>query len=255
MKGDVMPHETDQIDRVALSVDVVLLSVVDGRLHCLAARRAAAPHRGRWALPGVVLAPGETLQHAAARALETRAGLRGVFLEQLFTFDAPGRDPRGRTITVAYYGLVAADAILGELEAGDGASEVALAPVDVDWPGESGGPASLLDDSGAARTLAFDHADIIGLAVQRVRGKLDYSTIGFELLPAAFPLRDLQSIHEAILGRELNRDSFRRRMLASGLLVETGERERDTTYRPAMLYRFAAEVPQPPTPRTRKVRP
>jgi 8-oxo-dGTP diphosphatase len=110
--------------------------------------------------------------------------------------------------------------------------------VRVPWPGETGGPVEALGDDGAPLPLAFDHADILGLALKRLRGKIDYSPVGFQLLPPEFTLRQLQDVHEVVQGRALNKDSFRRRVLASGQLEATGERERDVSYRPAELYRF-----------------
>ena len=113
-----------------------------------------------------------------------------------------------------------------------------IANVHVPWEGETGGPVILRDDAGAPLELAFDHAGIVGMAVQRIRGKLNYAPIGFELLPERFTLLDLQRIHEAVLGRRLNKDSFRRKMLASGLVEDTHQRQTGTSYRPAALYRF-----------------
>ena len=154
--------------------------------------------------------------------------MKGVFFEQLYTFGEPQRDPRTRVITVAHYALVPHER-LGEED---------LAEVVVDWEGEQGGPARALDARGRTIRLAFDHADILGLAVKRLRGKLSYEPIGFQLLPRKFTLRRLQEVHETILGRSLNKDSFRRRMLASGQLLSTGELEPEARHRPAELFRF-----------------
>ena len=117
-------------------------------------------------------------------------------------------------------------------------ADSAVANVDVPWDGETGGAVVIGDDAGAQLALAFDHARIIGAAVQRIRGKLNYAPIGFELLPERFTLLDLQRIHEAVLGRKLNKDSFRRKMLASGLIEDTHQRQTGTSFRPAALYRF-----------------
>ena len=117
-----------------------------------------------------------------------------------------------------------------------------LARLDVPWPGEAGGAVDAVDavdPAGPVLPLAFDHASILGTAVRRIRGKVEYAPIGFELLPERFSLRDLRLVHEAILGRELNKDSFRRRILDRGLVVATGEREQGVGHRPPELYRFA----------------
>jgi 8-oxo-dGTP diphosphatase len=116
-----------------------------------------------------------------------------------------------------------------------------LAGLRVPWKGEAGGSIEATGDSGVALPLAFDHAEILGMVVKRLRGKLDYAPIGFQLLPPRFTLRTLQNVHETILGQPLNKDSFRRRMLASGQLAPTGEREVEVGHRPAELYRFVAE--------------
>ena len=114
-----------------------------------------------------------------------------------------------------------------------------LARLDVPWAGETGGPVHALGRDGAPLPLAFDHAEILGVAIKRIRGKLDYAPIGFELLPNSFSLRDLRLVHEGILGRGLNKDSFRRRILDRGLVVPTGERAAGVGHRPPELYRFA----------------
>ena len=175
----------------------------------------------------------EGLEEAALRVLDRKAGLQDVFVEQLFTFGEPARDPRTRVISVAYYALV--DPARVEASAQDGRR---LAPLAVEWEELEGEPVGALDEEDRPLPLAFDHARILGTAVARLRGKLDYAPIGFELLPDTFTLRQLQAVHEAVLGRAVNKDSFRRRMLASGQLQATGEREHDVVHRPAELYRF-----------------
>ncbi len=227
-------YDASRFPRPSLAVDVALVSVGAGALRTVVVRRAAHPALGRWALPGGFVGIDEGLEAAAARVLEAKTGLSGVFLEQLYTFGEPGRDPRTRVVTVAYYALVDAD----RLEAA-AAADVARARITVPWEGETGGSVELVAEDGAPLPLAFDHADILGMAVKRLRGKLDYSPIGFQLLPPAFTLLDLQRVHETVLGRPVNKDSFRRRMLASGQLEATGRSQKDVDHRPAELYRFA----------------
>lgn len=231
-------YDASAFERVSVAVDVVLVSAVDGALYTLLGRRTEHPHRDRWSLPGGFVRPDESLEHAAARVLRDKAGLGGVFLEQLYTFGEPARDPRTRVISVAYAALVertrfmAAAARRGEL------ADLTTPRIRVPWEGEAGGPVEVVGADGRTLPLAFDHADILGTAVKRLRGKLDYTPIGFQLLPSTFTLRRLQDVHETILGRTLNKDSFRRRMLASGLLRATGEHEGEVGHRPAELYRF-----------------
>jgi 8-oxo-dGTP diphosphatase len=231
-------YDASRYPRPSVAVDVVLLTVRDGAIRALLGRRDDHPHRGRWALPGGFLRIDESLDAAAARVLATKAGLEDLFIEQLYTFGAPERDPRTRVLSVAYYALVE-PATLERAVALRADAGVRLVPLVVPWPGETGGPVDAIGDDGTPLPLAFDHAEILGMAVRRVRGKLDYAPIGFELLPDAFSLRDLRLVHEAILGRALNKDSFRRRILDRGLVVPTGERAAGVGHRPPELYRFA----------------
>jgi 8-oxo-dGTP diphosphatase len=228
-------YDPDAFERPSVTVDVALLTAADGALSTLLVERTAHPFRGRAALPGGFVQIDESLDAAAARVLRDKCGLSGVYLEQLYTFGRPDRDPRTRVISVAYCALV--DAARFAEAAGSGAG-VAVGRLDVPWEGETGGPVELRGASGPIEA-AFDHADILGMAVKRIRGKLDYAPIGFQLLGERFTLLELQRVHETILGRPLNKDSFRRRMLASGALDATGESQKDVEHRPAELYRFA----------------
>jgi 8-oxo-dGTP diphosphatase len=228
-------YDPNAFERPSVGVDVALLAAFDRELYTMVVRRTDHPFRGRWALPGGFIRMDESLEAAARRVLRDRTGLRDVFLEQLYTFGDPRRDPRTRVLSVAYYALVDR-ARFAHVSGGRG--DVAVARLSVPWEGETGGPVELLDANGAALPPAFDHADILGTAVKRLRGKLDYTPIGFQLLPETFTLFDLQKVHETVLGRPLNKDSFRRRMLASGLLEATGEAQKDVDHRPAELYRF-----------------
>jgi 8-oxo-dGTP diphosphatase len=231
-------YDAAQFPHPSVAVDVALVTVEGGRLRALLAPRTEHPHRGRWAVPGSFVRMDESLDQAAHRVLSAKAGLAGIFLEQLYTFGSPSRDPRTRVITVAYYALVDARRLAARDASSQAAAGQKLVTLDVPWPGEHGGPVRIVDDAGRPLPLAFDHADILGLVVQRLRGKLDYAPIGFELLPRQFTLRQLQEIHETILGRTVNKDSFRRRLLASGLIAPTGKLEQDVGHRPAELYRF-----------------
>ncbi len=229
-------YDPSRYDRPSLTVDVALVSASQGALHTLLVRRTEPPQRGRWALPGGFVRSDESLDDAAARVLAAKAGLRGPFLEQLYTFGEPGRDPRTRVVTVAYYGLVDFERFTAAVEAG---ADVAVGRISVPWEGETGGAVEVLGADGAALALAFDHDELLGTAVKRLRGKLDWAPVGFQLLPERFTLLDLQRVHETVLGRPLNKDSFRRRMLASGQLEATGTSQKDVDHRPAELYRFA----------------
>lgn len=225
-------YDPGAFERPSVAVDVVLLAPAEGSLHTLLIRRAEHPFKGQWALPGGFVGMAESLDAAAARVLATKAGLEGVFLEQLYTFGAPERDPRMRILSVAYYALVDHARFQEARLPQEEATVARLAPA------KTGDGLTLKTPSGKALDLAFDHRDILALALKRIRGKLDYTPIGFELLPPTFTLFDLQKVHETVLGRKLNKDSFRRRLLASGQLEATGDIQEGVGHRPAALYRF-----------------
>lgn len=225
-------YDPSEFERPSVAVDVALVSTHRGALHALFVQRKHMPFKDMWSLPGGFVGLDESLDAAAKRVLRDKTGLTDVYLEQLYSFGKPGRDPRMRIITVAYYALV--DYARFERVRGEGIQECKLV---VPWAGEAGGLVDVEGPDGEPRPLAFDHPEILGLVVQRVRGKLNYAPIGYELLPPEFPLRALQAVHETILGRPLNKDSFRRRMLATGELEATGRRETAVGHRPAELYR------------------
>ncbi|MCA9566975.1 MAG: NUDIX domain-containing protein [Myxococcales bacterium] len=222
------PTRASTVPGPALTVDVVVLTVLDRELMVVLHQRPEAPFAGSWALPGGFCGLDESLESAARRVLGAKAGIHDVFLEQLYTFGAVHRDPRFRVVTVAWIALVDSVRLKGPNH---------LARIEVPWEGETGGPVDLFVDSSRIEP-AFDHDAIIGMAVKRLRGKLDYTPIGFQLLGSTFTLNQLRHVHETILGKPLNKDSFRRRMLATGHLEATGDREEDVGHRPAALYRF-----------------
>ncbi len=223
-------------DRFAITVDIALLTAQDGLLWTLLVDRSHEPFAGARCLPGGFVQPDESLDAAAARVLRQQPRLADLFIEQLYSFGDPQRDPRERIITIAYFALVHADRF--REACGDSVDRV-VGRVEVPWEGETGGPVTVSTEAGEPIDLAFDHDEILGMAVKRLRGRLNYSPIGFQLLPERFTLMQLQTVHETISGRPVNKDSFRRRMLASGDLEATGTRQRNVGHRPAKLYRFA----------------
>jgi 8-oxo-dGTP diphosphatase len=204
---------------IRVTVDVVIFTVRDGALHVLLVKRGAPPFAGRHAIPGGFVHEDESLDAAARRELAEETGVRDVYLEQLYSFGDPGRDPRGRVVTVAYFALIASDAVT--LRAGTDAADARWLPV-------AGLP-----------PLAFDHGRILAYALERLRNKLEYTTAGFQLLPAKFTLGELQSVYEAILGRPLDKRNFRRKMDLLGIVAPLREQRR-TGRKPARLYRFSA---------------
>jgi 8-oxo-dGTP diphosphatase len=208
--------------RPALTVDPVIFTLRENRLHVLLIQRAEEPFSGMWALPGGFVRMDESLENAALRELEEETGLKQAFLEQLYTYGDPERDPRDRIVTVAYFALIPADAPIRS----EGGSDARLArwfPVD-ELP-----------------NLAFDHSQIIVYALRRLRYKLEYTAAGFELLPDQFTLTEIQHTYEMILGESLDKRNFRRRILEAGIIEPTAHM-RTGEGRPARLYRYRADA-------------
>ncbi len=212
-------YDPEAYARPSVTVDVVVFTLQEADLEVLLVRRGQRPFAGMWALPGGFVRLDESLDEAARRELHEEAGVGDVFLEQLYTFGDPARDPRTRVITVAYYALVPYEAVAGH-HAGTDATETA-------WFSLSALP-----------ELAFDHRQIVDYALERLRNKLEYTMVGFRLLPDTFTLSDLQRAYEIILGEELDKRNFRRKILAADILEETGELFREGEGRPARLYRY-----------------
>lgn len=204
--------------RPAITADCVVFGLDEEDLKVLLIQRANDPFKGKWALPGGFAALGESLEEAALRELGEETGLTNVFLEQLYTFSDPLRDPREHVITVAYYALV--NLSDHQVHASTDARNAAWFCID-DVP-----------------PLAFDHDAILKMAHDRLRGKITYQPIGFELLPEKFPLRSLQGVYEKILDQELDKRNFRKKILGMGILEELDEIETDVGHRAARLYRF-----------------
>jgi len=212
---------TYQYPRAALTVDCVVFGFDESELKVLLIERALEPFKGKWALPGGFVRVDETVDEAARRELEEEAGLKNVFLEQLYTFGAVNRDPRERVVSVAHYALV-------KLAAHD--TKAATDAADARWFPISKVP-----------KLAFDHADIFATALARLKGKVRYEPIGFELLPPKFTLSQLQHLYEAVLETELDKRNFRKKVLGFGLLVALDETQMNGPHRPAQLFQFDAE--------------
>jgi 8-oxo-dGTP diphosphatase len=202
----------------AIAVDVVLFTIQGGTLKVLLVKRERAPYRGAWALPGGVVGRDESVDAAALRELQEETNIGNIYLEQLYTFGEPLRDPRGRVITVAYYALVNWQQF--QLKARHRVTEASWFPVRRLPP------------------LAFDHQRIVDYALERLRNKINYTTVGFQLLARQFTLTDLQGSYEVILGRRLDKRNFRRKMLQLGILKETRDFRASGRQRPARLYTF-----------------
>ncbi len=223
MTGNIVEHyDPTQYDRPSVSVDVVIFSLVAEDLQVLLVKRKYPPYAGMWAIPGGFVHMDEALEDAAARELAEETGVTDVYMEQLYTFGAPNRDPRTRVITVAYFALVPYSQV--HPRPGDDATETAWFSV-FDLP-----------------ELAFDHKDILEYALTRLRYKLEYTAVGFQLLPDEFTLSELQRAYEIILREPLDKRNFRRKILTADILEETGNLRKLGEGRPAKLYRYRANA-------------
>lgn len=209
-----------EFERPGLTVDCVIfgLDLEEETLQVMLIERDLEPFAGVWAIPGGFVRPGETLAAAAARELLEETGIADVYLEQLYTFGDPARDPRGWVVSVAYYALVSPDK--HTIHAATDARQARWFPI-----------ASL-------PRLAFDHAEILRTALERIRGKLTYAPIGFELLPRKFTIKQLQRLYEIVLGRALDNRNFRKKIFGLDILQELDEMQKGVPHRAARLYKF-----------------
>lgn len=212
MKQYCYPHP-----HPAVTTDVVLFTIREEKLQLLLIRRRNAPFQGQWALPGGFLDLDEDLAACALRELKEETGIGNVYLEQLYTFGRPGRDPRERVISVAHYGLVPSESLA--LKPDSDAAEAAWFAVDT------------------LPELAFDHEAIVEKARERLVAKLEYSTIAFQFLPKQFTLSELQNVYEIIRSEAIDKRNFRKWILGRNLIEETGGERRNGSHRPAKLFR------------------
>jgi len=212
------------LQNVKVAVDNCIFTVVDGRLQVLLIRMRKKPFEGMWALPGGLIDEGESLRDAAARILKEQAGVSGLYLEQLYSFDGRKRDPEGRVVSVAYYSLVPP---VG-LALGTTPKYEAVRFWDCDE---------------RPRELAYDHEAILGYAQARLQAKVQYTNVMWSLLPPSFTLSELQTAYEGVLNRSLDKRNFRKKILSLGLLRASGKKSKGSRHRPAMLYQFASQAP------------
>lgn len=208
------------VQNIKVSVDAVVFGYTskDG-LSILLIQRKIDPFKGQWALPGGLVGDDESLEKAVQRELKEETGISINYLEQLYSFGQPNRDPRNRVISITYYGLVKPDAF--KLNASTDAS-------DVKWFNVNQIP-----------TLAFDHDEILRVALKRLQGKITYEPIGFELLDRKFPFSELEKLYSTVLGRQIDRRNFKKKILKFGFLEETSEKQQlEGAGRPGNLFRF-----------------
>jgi 8-oxo-dGTP diphosphatase len=213
-----MNTKYSDFEQPAVTVDLVIFTVNDDMLKVMLVKRAEEPFADSWSLPGGFIKNSESLEDAALRVLKEKAGVENVYVEQLYTFGDLDRDPRARVITVTYFALIP-------------------------WKDLVPPPSDKVTDLMWASVnhlpkLAFDHKQIVAYAVKRLRAKASYSNIVYGLMPRQFRLSELQKMYEIIINDKLDKRNFRKRMLATGLLQETGRKDVAGAHRPAMLYKF-----------------
>ena len=208
----------------AVTVDIIIFTVKDDELKVLLVKRGIEPFKNMWAIPGGFIHMNETLDEAAKRELFEETGVRDIYLEQLYTFGDVERDPRERVITVSYFALVKSDKV--NLKA---STDV----IEVDWFSMWKLP-----------KLAFDHKKILEYSLKRLRWKLEYTSVAFQLLPKEFTLSELQQIYEIVFARAFDKRNFRKKLFSLDIVEETGRMQEGVPNRPAMLYRFKGKIGQ-----------
>jgi 8-oxo-dGTP diphosphatase len=208
-------------EKPSVTVDIVIFTIQDKELKVLLVKRNIEPFRGNWAIPGGFVKINESLEEAAKRELEEETGVRDVYLEQLYTFGEPKRDPRGRVITVAYMALINSENV--RLNATTDVSEARWFPVK------------------KLSGLAFDHKKILDYSLKRLKWKFEYTTVAFSLLPKKFPISQIQKIYEIVFDREFDKRNFAKKILFLDILKEEGINN-DVSYRPPMLYSLKKNI-------------
>lgn len=203
--------------------DTVLFTIENDQLKVLLIKRASEPFAGQLAVPGGFVWERESTLDTAQRILHDKAGVQRLYLEQLFTFDMPGRDPRGHIVSVAYLALAARESL--SIATSDTTEQPILQSI-TQLPG-----------------LAFDHAQIVDYALKRLRSKLEYTTVVAALLPEQFSFAQLQQAYELILNHSLDRRNFRKKFMSLNLIEPTGDYTQ-AAHRPAELFRFVPNKPQ-----------
>jgi len=203
---------------IKISVDAVVFGYEEGNISILLIQRKYQPFKGKWAIPGGFVGLNESLEEAVERELQEETGITINYLEQLYTFGKPNRDPRGRVISVAYFGLVRPNTF--KIYASTDAAQVQWFQIN-ELP-----------------ELSFDHKEILTTAIERLQGKITYQPIGFELLDKKFPFSDLEKLYTTLLGRPIDRRNFRKKIIGLNILDELDEKVSKGSGRPANLFQF-----------------
>lgn len=211
-------YDVSKYERPSVAVDVLLFTIEDGQLKVLLVKRNEEPFKDSWSLPGGFVNMDESIEAAAERELKEESGVKDIYMEQLYTFGDPKRDPRTRVISITYLALATKE----------------------NWNLHSSGDASMAKFFAVDELpeLAFDHLEIYKYGLERLRSKLGYTSIAFGLLPNNFTLTDLQSTYEIILNKKVDKRNFRKKMMSTDLLIALGKKSTGGAHRPAELYRF-----------------
>ena len=210
-------------EQPSVTVDIVVFTIQEKKLKVLLVKRDVSPFKGKWAIPGGFTKMDESLEQAATRELEEETGVKDVYLEQLYTFGKPKRDPRGRVITITYFALINSEKL--HLEASTDVSDAQWFDVNNNHLPE----------------LAFDHKEILNYALKRLKWKFEYTTAAFSLLPKKFTISQLREIYEIIFNKKFDKRNFAKKILSLNILKEEGIK-RDVSHRPPMLYSLKKDI-------------
>ncbi len=212
-----------EYEKPSVTVDIVIFTIQNDDLKVLLVKRDLAPFKKEWALPGGFVRIHESLEEAAKRELEEETGVKDVYLEQLYSFGDPKRDPRGRVITISYMALINSEQV--KLKAATDVSEV-------QWFSVKNLP-----------VVAFDHKEILDYAFKRLKWKFEYTPVGFSLLPNKFTLGEIQNIYEIVFDQQFDKRNFAKKILSLDILKEEGIKK-DVSHRPPMLHSLKKNVPK-----------
>ena len=214
-------EDIHKFKKPSVTADIVIFTIKDNDLKVLLVKRKIAPFKDNWALPGGFVRIDESLEDAAKRELKEETGVKDVYLEQLFSFGDPKRDPRGRVITIAYIALINSENI--KLKATTDVS-------DAQWFSIKKIP-----------QLAFDHKKILDYSLKRLKWKFEYTTIAFSLLPKKFTMSDLQKIYEIVFNKKFDKRNFSKKISSLDIVKEEGIKK-DVSHRPPMLYSLKKNI-------------
>ena len=214
-------EDMHKFEKPSVTADIVIFTIKDNDLKVLLVKRKIAPFKDTWALPGGFVRIDESLEDAAKRELEEETGVKDVYLEQLYSFGNPKRDPRGRVITIAYMALVNSENI--KLKATTDVS-------DAQWFSIKKIP-----------QLAFDHKKILDYSLKRLKWKFEYTTVAFSLLPKKFAISQIQKIYETVFNKNFDKRNFAKKIVSLNILKEEGIKK-DVSHRPPMLYSLKKNI-------------